>query len=502
MLPSSYPSRSHQRQPDEKYKYSPSTARCTGSLPTMPSRGLSSNGAMVLLVIAGLYSIAQLNSINRRVGRIAANLDFLASIEISRQQAVAETTERPASSLQVSPAVVAESVPDIATSLKQSELPSDSVQVARRSAQSGASVKSPSAASTAKKQGKPADPYVWPKPLPEWALVPASEANEAPLPGEGLLSEKLQNLPRSGRGVLFNAIHRDPAAPRASKPINEAINGAKRMKEALAERGGASTMKFCLVTEKAPFAFMSNPELCKDMWPECIGFADKIKIFDSILFYEDFDMPPVVERREKFQTWPELWEKRIFASLNSPFSETMVVDSDVYACTKFEDLFDEYLQEADLAITLAPAPFGSARNYAGAFRPGFSEAYANYTERNLGLQLLATGEPKVQKLLAIFRDAYIRQANNTEHVSIGNDQCAFREALWTMKKTAGLVENIIPNEIGCRHETGCADGCLAVHRHSNPEMSKAQLQELKAAKLAERRAQQAAKKAAENGELN
>ena len=242
---------------------------------------------------------------------------------------------------------------------------------------------------------------------------------------------------------------------------------------------------------------MNNKDLCKPMWPECIDFAEKIKVFDTVLFYDDMDMPLVIERREKFQTWPELWVKRIMASLNSPFDETMVVDSDVYGCTKFEDLFDQYLANADVSITLAPAPFGASRNYPGAFRAGFPESYALYTERNLGLHILRTGRPMVIKLLALFRDVYVRQANDTAHVSIGNDQCAFREALWSMKSTYGVNETNIPADIGCRHETGCADGCLVVHRHSNPEMSRAELQEMKKKKNIEKKALAAEKKATE-----
>ena len=117
----------------------------------------------------------------------------------------------------------------------------------------------------------------------------------------------------------------------------------------------------------------------------------------------------MVDKRDRFQTWPELWLKRIVATLNSPFAETLVVDSDVYACPNFENLFTEYLGENDVAITLASAPFGASRNYDGAFRPGMPESYAQFLERNLGLQLLSTGRPIVQQLVTLFRDAYVRQ---------------------------------------------------------------------------------------------
>eukprot|EP00038_Savillea_parva_P009672 m.185054 g.185054 ORF g.185054 m.185054 type:complete len:491 (+) comp16324_c0_seq1:80-1552(+) len=337
--------------------------------------------------------------------------------------------------------------------------------------------------------------YEWPEPLEEWSLVPESDADVTPLEGEGVVDDRIASIKREGRGVLFNAIHRTPDAKRASKPISEAIVGATRMRAASKEAGSESSLRYTLVTERAPLDFMMNEELCKPMWPECIDFKSKIKVFDIILFYEDFEIPPIIERRERFQTWPELWLKRIMASLHSPFNQTLVVDSDVYGCSTFEKLFDEYLENADVAITLAPAPFGASRNYNGAFRHGFPESYAEYTERNLGLHMLATGRPKVQKLLALFRDVFIRQANDTVHTSIGNDQCAFREAMFSMKTTSGLTEITIPAEIGCRHDAGCADGCYVVHRHNNQEMSRAELKALAKEKNDARKAARAAEAA-------
>jgi hypothetical protein len=337
--------------------------------------------------------------------------------------------------------------------------------------------------------------YEWPQVLPEWALVAENEADVTPLAGEGILSAEHMVMERVGRGILYNAIHRDTDAPRPSKPLVGAIKGAQRMRAAMAERRvqdpglALEDVGLVLFTERQPHLFMLNKVLCRsNLWPECGTYAEDIKVFDHIKFYDDLHMPPIVERRERFQTWPQLWLKRIFASLNSPYAETMVVDSDVYGCTDFENMFPTYLNaEADVAITLAPAPFGASRNYKGAFRPGFPKSYEEYTERNLGLHMLSTGKPQVLKLLALFRDVYIRQANDTEHVSIGNDQCAFREALFTLKATLGVTESTIPADIGCRHETGCADGCLVVHRHTNPHMSKAELKAVAKEKNAEKK---------------
>jgi hypothetical protein len=55
----------------------------------------------------------------------------------------------------------------------------------------------------------------------------------------------------------------------------------------------------------------------------------------------------------------------------------------------------------------------------------------------------------------------------------------------------------IPAEIGCRHDTGCADGCYVVHRHNNQEMSRAELKALSKEKNEERKAAKAAKAAEE-----
>ena len=278
------------------------------------------------------------------------------------------------------------------------------------------------------------------------------------------------NIERSGRGVLFNAVHREPEAQRSSKPIIEACRSAKRMWVVLANSGLQDSFGFALFTEKEPWLFMQDSERCRaHLWPECDEFKKAQNYFTHVIFYEDLRIPPVIERRERFQTWPRLWLQRIIATLNSPFEESLVVDSDVYACTDFTHIFDDYLGAADVCITKAPAPFGSSRNYKGAFRAGFPERYANFTERNLGLQVLKTGKPQVLKLVALFRDVYIRQVNDTERVSIGNDQSAFREALFTMQDS--ITETSIPSNIGCRHDLGCADGCLLVHRHHKPELS-------------------------------
>eukprot|EP00730_Choanoeca_flexa_P008798 TRINITY_DN12537_c0_g3_i1.p1 TRINITY_DN12537_c0_g3~~TRINITY_DN12537_c0_g3_i1.p1 ORF type:complete len:436 (+),score=48.05 TRINITY_DN12537_c0_g3_i1:439-1746(+) len=344
--------------------------------------------------------------------------------------------------------------------------------------------------STSKFGAKPL--YKEPSRDASWVLNGNDQATLQPLTNEGQLSQELLDLTRNGRGVLFNAIHKDPLAPRASKPIAEVARSIKRMVQALEESGSASTMRYAVFTERAPWEFMNDQVRCRSLWPECAEFAADRKYISDVRFYDDLHVPAVIARREKFQTWPELWLKRIIASLNSPYAETLVVDSDVYACSNFEHLFDDYLSDADIAITLAPAPFGSSRNYNGAFRAGFPPSYANYTERNLGLQVLATGRPHVLRLLALFRDVYIRHVNDTARVSIGNDQASFREAVFTMRNT--VRERTIPESVGCRHNAGCPDGCLVVHRHHKPELSGKDYNAWKKAENEKRKQQQAARK--------
>ncbi len=340
-------------------------------------------------------------------------------------------------------------------------------------------------------------PYNEPVRDPSWVLLPDAEVLPlAPLPGEGVVEPAIAGIQRKGRGVIFNAVHRDTSAKRASKNIVEAMRSAKRMHVALEGHAFREEVEYVLFTDREPYEFMRNAELCRDLWPECKEFAEDNSYLTKVIFYDDLPRPSVIERRERFQTWPDLWLKRIMATLNSPFAETLVVDSDVYACSNFVALFDEWLgPDNDVAITLAPAPFGCSRNYNGAFRPRFPESYANFTERNLGMQVLKTGNPEVVRLIALFRDIYVRHVNDIERISIGNDQSSFREALYTMKDT--VRQRIIPSNVACRHDLGCADGCMVVHRHMHPEMSGKEYQAWKVAQNRLKKEAAAARKAAQ-----
>ena len=45
-------------------------------------------------------------------------------------------------------------------------------------------------------------------------------------------------------------------------------------------------------------------------------------------------------------------------------------------------------------------------------------------------------------VVALFRDVYVRQVNAVGSIDIGNDQAAFREALYTLRRT--VMDVVIP----------------------------------------------------------
>lgn len=330
-----------------------------------------------------------------------------------------------------------------------------------------------------KKFVQPSVPKGFPKPLPDWDLLPNDQVvlkNLKAFSREGILSNDIVSLNRSGRGVLFNAVNLQPLAQRISKVIVGAMRTAKMMRLAIQERGIDIGLQFILFTEKAPYKFMVNTKKCVDrLWPECSEFSRDIGVFDFVKFYEDLDSPVVVEKRPRFQLWPDLYLKRIISLLYSPFAETLVVDNDVYPCSNFENLFTDYMTiENDVALAVAVNKVDKW-SYAGAFRSGFPQSYANFQERSLGIQLLATGRPHVIQLIALFRDVYIRHINDTQHVETNNAKPALREALFTMQNE--IREQIIPPETVCRFQSGCPDGCYIVHRSYKQNSSKIELAE-------------------------
>jgi len=158
---------------------------------------------------------------------------------------------------------------------------------------------------------------------------------------------------------------------------------------------------------------------------------------------------------------------RIEATLNSPFEVTMTADSDTYACPGFEGLFDAVDKHHLYAASIAPALFADTKGFNGSFRADFPPSYASFPERNLGLQILVTGNPKVIELLALFRDVFLRHLR--QNVRIHGDQASFREALFTMRI---FVHDVVlsPRHV-CRFVLGCDDGCRVVHRKFDQDKS-------------------------------
>jgi hypothetical protein len=147
----------------------------------------------------------------------------------------------------------------------------------------------------------------------------------------------------------------------------------------------------------------------------------------------------------------------------------MLIDADVYVCPNFATLFDMYLDEHHLyAATIASGLFSSTRGDPKALRPGMTDEFLRFPERNLGFQLIHTANHRALELLALFRDVYARHVNDESIYTLG-DQASFREALFTMRPL--IRDVVIPVTIGCRYVGGCDDGCLTVHRHWNQDKS-------------------------------
>jgi hypothetical protein len=283
------------------------------------------------------------------------------------------------------------------------------------------------------------------------------------------VSDELRDLPRSGRGVLFCVFHRDADATTPSKFILQAVSSAARMRAVLKASG--SDIKLCLFTDRANWQFLLDPRLCRPgTYDICAQFAalDGAKVFDDVLFIDDFEVPPVKGSKRAFNKWPGLWFQRIIAFQHSPYAQTLMVDSDVYACPRFDTIFS-YLDARHLvAATLSPMLFGDTFGNAESFRSGFPDSYERFPERNLGLIVVQSSHPKVIELLALFRDVYLRHMRDPK-AGIHGDQSSFREALFTMR--IEVRDNVIPHTVGCRYELGCDDGCLSVHRHHDRDKS-------------------------------
>eukprot|EP00042_Codosiga_hollandica_P006986 m.16650 g.16650 ORF g.16650 m.16650 type:complete len:359 (-) comp28546_c0_seq1:104-1180(-) len=297
-------------------------------------------------------------------------------------------------------------------------------------------------------------------------LFPDQNIDTPVLPGEGLLTESILSLPRTGNGLIYHAIHKQPNGPVPSRYVMECLRSAVRMKQ---YSSPGSTLQFLLYVNRPVWEHMSNKHLCSDDKPGCQEFRQHKDVFHFVRFYEDYSYPAIRARRENFQGWPDLWLKRIIGTLHSPFANTLNVDSDVHACKNFEQLFDLMEHKIDVVSTIAPSPFSSSTGRRMPLREDLPALYAYFPERNLGMQLLATSRPNVLKLVALFRDAYVRQANTTTDRKLWNDQSGFREALFTLRHT--VREHIMPDNVVCRHALGCPDGCLLVHRKLAPDMS-------------------------------
>jgi hypothetical protein len=234
----------------------------------------------------------------------------------------------------------------------------------------------------------------------------------------------------------------------------------------------SATIKVLLFTDREVWLFMNDRTRCLvDKYEECKNFLlyGGRHVFNIVRFYDDIQFPKVRDAAPFFQGWPPLWLKRTVASMYSPFARTMLMDADVYVCPHFETMFNKYIDNHHLyAASIAIALFAGSGSGNKALRPGMPEAFARFPERNLGFQIVHTGQPRAISLLALFRDVYVRHIND-ESIYVKHDQPSFREALFTVRPT--IHDAVIPPDVACRMEGGCDDGCLTVHRHWDRDKS-------------------------------
>eukprot|EP00051_Salpingoeca_urceolata_P029473 m.490024 g.490024 ORF g.490024 m.490024 type:complete len:465 (+) comp27365_c0_seq1:237-1631(+) len=326
-------------------------------------------------------------------------------------------------------------------------------------------------------------------PQPEWSFVDKDTA-VVPLDGEGVPPAFAlePSHSRSGRGVLLTAIHKPGNEERLSKPILEALRAAMRMSSVAAATAG---LRFGLVTNRLAWEFMSDAKRCRvSVWPDCAVFSDGSALFKDVVFLEDlpgYDGQGLADdAREalaanlaQFQSWPLLWFQKILGTLASPFAQTLVVDSDVYACPGFESLFDEMgdgggaTQQPLVAVMAADTPYTRGNRFAS--RPGMPEEFSDFTESSLAVHYVDTTSDHALSFLALLRDVYVRHLAeaNSGRLFVRNDQTALREALFTMRDRVHPL-TFDANRVGCR-DSGCSDGCLMVHRRVSPEMSRTEL---------------------------
>lgn len=124
------------------------------------------------------------------------------------------------------------------------------------------------------------------------------------------------------------------------------------------------------------------------------------------------------------------------------YSEMLLLDCDTYVCRPCDDIW-YILQEADLAFGHS-ADRDNVRSIYG--------APAAFTCPMIGVNLFKASEP-CDEIIATWVNLYAANEGyyNGKDVS-GNDQLAFRDALWKNKEGARYV--VLPPEYACRHNFG------------------------------------------------
>lgn len=137
----------------------------------------------------------------------------------------------------------------------------------------------------------------------------------------------------------------------------------------------------------------------------------------------------------------ESWAKRIEYMSQSPYDDTLYLDSDTYICDGFDEIF-ELLKKFDLAAVHAPYR-RSPKNYTTVDEFVVEHVPASFPEMNCGV-ILFKKTPRVEQFFARWLREYHEQSS--QPVPPINDQASFRIALYE----SDVIHAVLPPEYNCR----------------------------------------------------
>lgn len=171
--------------------------------------------------------------------------------------------------------------------------------------------------------------------------------------------------------------------------------------------------------EEAEFSARTVKSLMPDMSITLVTDADTdTPVFDLIIQTEHYDDP---------------WLYKIDMLAQSPYEETLFLDTDTYACKPFEEIFD-LLRRYDVAASIIPLD--------GQTHPDLPDYFYAY---NTGV-ILFRQTPQTEQLFADWYDLYLRYVEQEKRLDYpiltASDQPSFNKAILEADATIFTLPNI------------------------------------------------------------